>query len=194
MPHAYTRDFAQFLMDQAAGLLGYKAFDEAQQLAQQAKDLRATYGQFDRTPDQMLTQIAAFRRQALAAEGGPSDAGSRMNLSDNSNPMPRRLPPPHDGAAGGKAEALRLVAQARAALERGDLLAAKQLAEQARTLAPESAYGPDDMRPWMVLLEVNKALNHRGNARCAGRAFRVTECRGDRRQSRRCLSRNAGNL
>ncbi len=74
--------------------MSYKAFDESQQLAQQAKDLRATYGQFDRTPDQVLTQIAAARRQTLGAEGGISDNGSRMNLSDNAAQTPRRLPPP----------------------------------------------------------------------------------------------------
>ena len=48
--------------------------------------------------------------------------------------------------------------------DRGDLLAAKQLAEQAQNLVPESAYGPEDTRPWMVLLEVNKAMNSRGGA------------------------------
>lgn len=66
----YTQDFAQFLMDQSIGLLGYAAFDEAQQLAQQAKDLRANYNQFDRTPDQVLVQIAAARRQALGEPTG----------------------------------------------------------------------------------------------------------------------------
>ncbi len=36
----YTREFAQFLMDQATGLMQYKSFEDAQRLAQQAKDLR----------------------------------------------------------------------------------------------------------------------------------------------------------
>ena len=66
----YTLEFAQFLMDQSIGLLGYAAFDEAQQLAQQAKDLRASYSQFDRTPDQVLVQIAAARRQATGDPAG----------------------------------------------------------------------------------------------------------------------------
>ena len=161
---AYTRNFAQFLLDQATGLLGYRAFDEAQQLAQQAKDLQAQFGQFDRTPDQVLTQIAAVRRQTSGLESGNAELGSRMSLSDGAGGSPRRLPPPGDAATGSKAEALRLVAQARAALDRGDLLAAKQMAERAQSLAPESAYGANETRPWMVLLEVNKAMNRRGGA------------------------------
>jgi len=166
----YTLDFAQFLMDQSIGLLGYAAFNEAQQLAQQAKDLRANYSQFDRTPDQVLAQIATARRQA---EGDPTSlplGGPAGNLAGAD--APRRLPP-----AGGdvsadpadlKATAQRLVAQAQAALDRGDLLAAKQAAERAQNLLPDSAYGPDETRPWMVLLEVNKALTSRGGVVPAG--------------------------
>ncbi len=161
---AYTRDFAQFLMDQAVGLLGYQAFEGAQQLAQQAKDLRAQYGQFDRNPEQVLAQIAAARRQTLGAEGGITDAGSSLNLSDNSSSSPRRLPPAEGGPTDKKAEALQLVARARAALDRGDLLAAQQMAQQAQMMVPDEAYGPNDTRPWMVLLEINKALNSRGGA------------------------------
>jgi general secretion pathway protein D len=168
----YTQDFAQFLMDQSIGLLGYAAFDEAQQLAQQAKDLRANYNQFDRTPDQVLVQVAAARRQALGEPAGAPEAGPHMNLADNTAGPPRRLPPPGGEPAGGlaeqKAEALRLVAQARAALDRGDLLAAKQSAERAQNLVPDSAYTADETRPWMVLLEVNKALNRRGGVVQAG--------------------------
>lgn len=161
--NAYTRDFAQFLLDQATGLANYRAFDDAQRLAQQAKDLRAEFGQFDRTPDQVLTQIDAARRHALAAAGGAAPGGSRGSLSDAStNDDLRRLPPADVTNAGGKEEALRLVALARAALDRGDLMAAQQYAQQAQGLAPDSAYGPDEMRPWMILLEVSKAQNSRG--------------------------------
>lgn len=164
----YTRDFAQFLMDQATGLMGYQALNEAQQLAQQAKDLRAQYGQFDRTPDQLLTQIAAARRQAGNDPRLAGTTGPRMNLSDASSSGPRRLPPPQGAPTNGKAEALRLLAQARIALDRGDLINAKRLAEQAQSLAPESAYSPEETRPWMVLLDINKALNSRGAVMQAG--------------------------
>ncbi len=169
---AYTRDFAQFLMDQAAGLASYKSFDAARQLAQQAKDLRAQYGQFDRTPDQMLAQIAAARRQATGVGGATGVGQSTMNLSDVPNLGPRRLPSPGGVPTGvvspGKTEAMRLVAQARVALDRGELINAKRFAEQAQNKAPESAYGPEETRPWMVLLEINKAMNRRGTVMPAG--------------------------
>ena len=45
---------------------------------------------------------------------------------------------------------------------------AKQSAERAQNLVPESAYAADETRPWMVLLEVNKAINARGGVVQAG--------------------------
>ena len=160
-PAAYTRDFSQFLLDQATGLLGYQSLDAAQQLAQQAHDLRATYGQFDRTPEQVLTQIAAVRRQIAGSPGLAASGDAFGPTAGPGGAAPRRLPAAADTEADPKAQALRLVAQARAALDRGDLLAAKQMAEQAQELVPDTAYGPDEPRPWMVLLEVNQALNRR---------------------------------
>ncbi len=53
-------------------------------------------------------------------------------------------------------------------MDRGDLLTAKQSAELAQNLVPESAYAANETRPWMVLLEVNKALNARGGVVPAG--------------------------
>ncbi|MHB8956277.1 MAG: type II secretion system protein GspD [Pirellulaceae bacterium] len=169
---AYTREFAQFLMDQATGLVVYGAFEDAQQLAQQAQDLRATYQQFDRTPEQVLAQVAAARRQALG-EPAQQTAAAPWSLTDDATGAPRRLPPtsggePIGGLAESKAEALQLIAQARAALDRGDLLTAKQSAERAQNLVPESAYSAHETRPWMVLLEVNKAVNARGGVVPAG--------------------------
>ena len=82
----YTLAFAQFLMDQSIGLLGYTAFDEAQQLAQQAKDLQASYSQFDRTPDQVLVQIAAARRQAA---GDPAAAACSGAAHESGRPCGR---------------------------------------------------------------------------------------------------------
>ena len=100
-------------------------------------------------------------------------AAAPWNLTDDATGAPRRLPPTErragvGGLAENKAEALRLIAQARAALDRGDLLTAKQSAEQAQNLVPESAYAANETRPWMVLLEVNKALNARGGVVPAG--------------------------
>ncbi|MFW6168918.1 MAG: hypothetical protein ACODAD_00410 [Planctomycetota bacterium] len=165
----HTRDFARFLMDQATGLLSHGAFDQARQLARQAKDLGAEHEQFDQTPDQLLSEISAVRRQHGGAGGNPNGSGSNGNLSDADNSHPRRLPAPAgNSSAGGKDEALRLVARARAALDRGDLTTAKAYAEKAQAMAPESAYGPNEKRPWMVLLEINKAMDDRQSVMPAG--------------------------
>lgn len=71
----------------------------------------------------------------------------------------QQLPPPH---AATKADALRMVAEARMALDKGDLRLAKQIADQAQRLnVPETAYGPEETRPWQVLLQVEKELYKR---------------------------------
>jgi general secretion pathway protein D len=71
----------------------------------------------------------------------------------------QQLPPPHAAA---KADALRMVAEARMAMDKGDLRLAKQIADQAQRLnVPETAYGPEETRPWQVLLQVEKQLYRR---------------------------------
>ena len=70
--------------------------------------------------------------------------------------------------AAGKERARVLARQARAALVRGDLAAAEQLAGQASSLAPDSAFGPADDRPGMLLSEIRSARLRSGNA--GGRA------------------------
>ena len=60
---------------------------------------------------------------------------------------------------------MQLLANAQIALNRGDLASAQRFALQARDLnVPESAYGPGEMRPWMLLLQVDKAQRQQGVA------------------------------
>ena len=81
----------------------------------------------------------------------PQDAGSSVvELSPPGNAQ--------DVVATTKAKASNLIVKAQAAITRGDLDAAQTLAEQAHHLnVPNSAFGPDEVRPWMVLLQINKA-------------------------------------
>src|SRR5205807_888008 len=75
-------------------------------------------------------------------------------------------------------DAARLVAQARLALDRGDLRTAQQFAEQAEALnVPDSAFANGETRPWQMTLEVSRAMIRRegvvpagGNAAGAARA------------------------
>jgi general secretion pathway protein D len=72
---------------------------------------------------------------------------------------PQRLP---TGDANAAAEASRLVAQARVALDKGDLPTAARLAEQAEALnVPDNAFAQSEIRPWQMSLEVNRAMVRR---------------------------------
>ena len=64
------------------------------------------------------------------------------------------------------------MAQARVALDKGDLKAAEQLAVQAEALnVPDSAFGESETRPWQMTLEVNAAMVRRqGVVQASGNA------------------------
>ena len=62
-----------------------------------------------------------------------------------------------------KQQAAQLLASARASLNRGDLAQAEMLAKRAYAMRiPDSEFGPGEIRPWMVLLEVDKAVRQSG--------------------------------
>lgn len=62
-----------------------------------------------------------------------------------------------------KDESLRLLANAKLALSRNDLGAAERFARQAHSLrVPDNAFGPNEQRPWMVLLEIDRAKRQAG--------------------------------
>jgi general secretion pathway protein D len=96
----------------------------------------------------------------------------------------RRLPKPEgkDGdapsAARGdaKADALRLVAEARAALDRGDLNAAHRLASQARDMrVPNSSFTTGETPPWALLMQIESEMTRRGRGVMPAGAFTVEE-------------------
>jgi general secretion pathway protein D len=79
---------------------------------------------------------------------------------------PQRLPV---GDANAKLQAARLVAQARVALDKGDLAGAGQFAEQAEALnLPDEAFAASETRPWQMVLEVNRAMSRRQGVVQAG--------------------------
>ena len=160
-PQLFQRQYAQFLMDQAQGLMGYGDFQRAKQLIDRAAATNAEYGPLERTPQKMLQQLAMAQVQAAAPK--------QLQLYDTTLPgaapvapaiaqQTQQTPPTSQGPADmqqAKAEALRLISRAQSALDAGDALAAERLAEQARGLnVPDSLFGPDETRPWEILLEV----------------------------------------
>jgi general secretion pathway protein D len=90
-------------------------------------------------------------------------------------PEPQRLP---TGDAGAQADASRLVAQARLALDRGDLQAASRFSEQAEALnVPDNAFAAGETRPWQMTLEVNRAMVRREGVIQASGAGQAAEPR-----------------
>jgi general secretion pathway protein D len=64
-----------------------------------------------------------------------------------------------------KQEAIRLVVQGRAALDRGDIVTAQKFVTQAETLAvPESVFAPGEPRVWQLALDVQSAARRTGVA------------------------------
>ncbi len=59
----HRRQQAEFLLEQAEGLLRWCSFDDAQRLAQEATRLGVEFGPFETSPENLLDRIAAERRQ-----------------------------------------------------------------------------------------------------------------------------------
>jgi general secretion pathway protein D len=63
-----------------------------------------------------------------------------------------------------KQQVLRLLATAQVALDKGDLAAAQQMAQQAAAMrVPDSVYAAGEPRPWEVLLRVEQAFRRYGS-------------------------------
>lgn len=84
------------------------------------------------------------------------------------NPAPALIPsttpaPKQDHWEGKRKEAVQKLAAAEAAIDRGELDKAENLALAAQDLrVPDEAYRPKDKRPWMVLMEVTRLQNRTG--------------------------------
>ncbi|WP_254506709.1 general secretion pathway protein GspD [Anatilimnocola floriformis] len=106
-------------------------------------------------------QFAGMNMPAAREAGRPDEAPQRL-------PTPPFTPAPTNTPEK-KAEALRLVAEARMALDKGDLNKASQLAKQADGLrVPDSMFAQNETRPWQVMLEVDKAIYRNQGVQAAG--------------------------
>lgn len=111
--------------------------------------------------------VASDEMQRLPPVTGAARADAVFEKSVISNPAQLGALPPANGNPQ-KSLALRLMAQAQSALERGDVWTAKDLAEQAQALhIPDQDFTQGEKRPWEVLLRVNSELNRRSDPRVA---------------------------
>lgn len=157
---SYRRDLANSLMQQAEALMQWNELDEAERLVGDAQRLNVTYGPFDQQPATLLQQIASARNpsenglEPLPPVGGRGRANAESEQPNGDHPN--------------KAEALDLVRQAREALDAGDIRQAEALAREAENLrVPDQAFGENEDRPWLVLLQIQKTRK-RGVVQASG--------------------------
>ena len=113
-------------------------------------------------------QLGAAARPATATISDEAENPARRASVYAPNPSgAQRLP---STPTGDKKDALRVMAMAKSALDKGDLASANALAEQAHLMnVPESAFAPGELRPWQLQLEIQKQMARReGVAQASG--------------------------
>ncbi len=153
---SYRRRYAELQMQQADDLLRWREFDEAERLVGEAQRLGLNYGPFEASPEMLQKRIADARKQAAADRvvALPPDP----TKSQVAGVAPPPSAPPGISLAEKKSRTFGLLKKARAALAAGDLEQATQLAEEAQELkVPDSAYSTQDDRPFLVMLQIQRA-------------------------------------
>jgi len=162
-PAEFNRRYADLLLDQAEGLLPYADLELAERLARQAGELGATFHDFERSPQKLLERIAAALQTSRGADAASRPDGAR-GLAENVEPLPAAPTSVHAGlpVAARKEQAVALLARAQAALDRGDAALADELTRQAAGWdVPEEAYQAGEPRPWMLMMQIDRARQRR---------------------------------
>ncbi|HWA99913.1 MAG TPA: hypothetical protein VG713_15550 [Pirellulales bacterium] len=169
----YRRRYAELQMQQSEELLRWREFDEAERLAGEAKRHGIGYTPFESNPETLLKRIGDARRgnSGMKPESLPEIAAANLT-----GPKANTTPAGPDAAANAdKARVLQIVGQARAALNAGDRDLAERLAHEAEAIGvPDSAFGPQDDRAWLVLLQLQKL---RRNSAPTSAAANVSDAR-----------------
>jgi len=151
------RQRAEVLTEQAEGLLRWREFDEAQRLAGEVQKLDVHYGPLDSKPDQLLERIAAAKRAAGDPEAGQSFAAQTPTALPL-NPDAKLM---DSGDVSNKQHACEMTKQARAAMAQGDWVSAEQIARDAESLVPDTAFSATEDRPSLVLLDIQRVKRGR---------------------------------
>jgi general secretion pathway protein D len=149
--------------------------------SQQTPSQQGPYQQAPQSQYQQVSQ-AAYEQPVQPAYQPTQPQEAQPQVQPQAQPQsayapqePQRLP---TGDANAPAEASRLVAQSRLALDRGDLATAASLAEQAEALnVPDTAFAPGETRPWQMSLEVSRAQVRREGVMPAGATGQAAEPR-----------------
>ena len=153
------RQRAEVLTEQAEGLLRWHDFNEAQRLAGEVQRLDVRYGPLEAKPEQLLERIAAAQRAASGITPvGPVAGAAPTTLPKDPNLLPINptTMPLDSGEASNKQRAVGMTKLARAAMAQGDWVSAEQMAREAESLAPDTAYSATEDRPALVLLDIQR--------------------------------------
>ncbi len=154
--------------------LSQQALDQAMRVAQTAPALASRTANALRSNNPTNTNTSPLPPGLLTA----SPAGSMLPAPPSTllpglpPAMPQAMPPAMLQAAkqtAGPANPLRdqaagLAAEAKIALDRGDVASARQFIQKANSLrVPDSEYAPGQIKPWDVALQVDRVERLRGN-------------------------------
>ncbi len=144
---------AKSLMRQARHDLEKGDLASARDKTEQAADIDVAYSVFDEHPEQLLTEID--RQENDGANGKPSTRNlAKTPMSDNQ----AALDVPTTNSVDKMTMAKSLMQQARHDLEKGDLAAARDKAEQAAGI--DVAYSVFDERPEQLLTEIDRRADN----------------------------------
>ncbi len=131
---------------------------------------------------------------ALLKSSGSSGAAPGANLAPAS--LPALLPSALSGPTGPSPvldQAVALTAQAKLALQRGDVASAKQLIDRAVGLkVADSQFGPGQLRPWQVSMDIDNAMRLRDNPGVTQAAAMIPT--GNQQAGGPNAARNSGSL
>lgn len=183
----FRRQLAVHLVQLGASLLAYGDLNEAERLATEAQQQGVTFSQYEIKPTDLLERITIARAQLASGKPASLAATSSPPLAQSANVLPAaatapgveqtsELNAPADSPQADsdpqqtRQRVLNALAQARQALQSGQLETAEQLARQAEGFRlPNSAYQEGDDRPWIVLLEIQRARMSGDVAESTGR-------------------------
>jgi general secretion pathway protein D len=192
--HAARIAATQSLLARAKAALDAKQYTEAVELYRRARVNAQPLPQFQQQVAglrQSLTQLgiepALLDMPPTAPPNGntPGNGATPVAASPAGQPQPLAIPADamllsDTGSPGGKAEALRLVAQGRAALDRGDIATAMRMVTAAETLGvSESEFAAGEPRVWQLALDVQSAARRTGTVAAPTTSASVSDAPAD---------------
>ena len=149
-------ELAKQLVAESRQLMRDGRFDEARASAIRAKNLNTTFDLFSDQPDMVLRDIDRLAGSLTLTEAGePEPAGPAALPEINPSKTPSGPATSALAAQNGKrAEAQKLLSNARSLIRQSDFAGAKELVNQARSL--NAAYSLFDERPDVVMADIER--------------------------------------